>query len=146
MACVEDVDEAREALEEEYQRQTDGLENFDNPFITWANSIYDESKNLIQEGSTINPFYLPSLVPIIIKCLKHVPLWSGVIIPIFGYGDEIASSAAVESSFKKLKTVTFKHIELPTTIDIFLENHIMLLKGTSLLRGDNLSTLRIIPD
>lgn len=53
-------------------------------------------------------------------------------IPIFGYGEEIVSSAAVESSFKKL---TFKHTSLPTGIGTFLENHIISIKGESLIRG-----------
>jgi len=70
-------------LEEEYERQNEGLSNFENPFQAWANSAYDESKNCIEEDSGINPFYCPSLVPIIIKCLKLFPLWSGIMIPIF---------------------------------------------------------------
>lgn len=111
------------------------LNNFENPFQAWANSVYNDSKDLIEEGSGINPFYCPSLVPIIIKCLKLLPLWSGVMIPIFGFGEEVASSTAVESSFKKLKTLTFKNITLPTSVEIFLENHIVSLKGTSLIRG-----------
>lgn len=55
-------------------------------------------------------------------------------IPIFDYGEDISSSAAVESSFKKLKNITMKHINLPTNIEIFLENHIQALKGYSLIR------------
>lgn len=89
---------------------------------------------MVQEGSTINPLFIPHLVPILIKIMKLLPLWSGVMIPIFGYGDEISSSAAVESSFKKLKTVTFKHISLPTELEIFLETHITSLKGAALIR------------
>lgn len=50
-------------------------------------------------------------------------------IPIFNYGELICSSAAVVSSFKKLKTVTMKNVVLPTSIEIFLENHIMFLKA-----------------
>jgi len=42
-------------------------------------------------------------------------------IPIFGYGNGTASSTAVESSFKKLKNVTFKNIVLFTDIELFLE-------------------------
>ncbi|KAF0698454.1 Uncharacterized protein FWK35_00033558 [Aphis craccivora] len=78
---------------------------------------------LIKEGTGINPLYLPNLVPLLIKCTKLLPLWSGVMVPIFGYGEEVSSSAAVESSFKKLKTVTLKHVDLPTNIEKFLENH-----------------------
>jgi len=55
-------------------------------------------------------------------------------IPIFKYGEQINSSGAVESSFKKLKTVSMKNIDLPTSIETFLENHIMFLKGASLIR------------
>jgi len=56
-------------------------------------------------------------------------------VPIFGCGYEISSSAAIESSFKKLKTITFKHIPLPTDIETFLTNHINSLKGATLLRS-----------
>jgi len=121
-------------LEEAYEIQNEGLNYFENPFQAWTNLVYNESKNLIEEGTGINPFYCPSLVPILIKYFKLLPLWSGVMIPIFGFGEEVASSAAVESSFKKLKTLTFKNISLPTDLEIFLEMHINSLKGTSLIR------------
>lgn len=99
-----------------------------------GSTVYNNSESLINEGSTINPLYIPDLVPILIKIMKFLPLWSGVMIPIFGYGDEISSSAAVESSFRKLKTVTFKHISLPTELEYFLETHITYLKGAALIR------------
>ncbi|CAI6352696.1 unnamed protein product [Macrosiphum euphorbiae] len=49
--------------------------------------------------------------------------------------DDLSTSAAVESIFKKLKRVTFKHISIPTDLEIFLENHIKSLKGAALLRS-----------
>jgi len=55
-------------------------------------------------------------------------------IPIFKYGKLTVSSAGVESSFIKLKVVTFKDIDLPTNIDLFLERHIISIRGNSLLR------------
>lgn len=79
--------------------------------------------------------YLPSLIPLIIKCVKLLPLWSGLMIPVFKYGNPTSSSASVESSLKKLKTITFKDITLPTNIEIFLERHILSLQGSSLLRS-----------
>jgi hypothetical protein len=56
---------------------------------------------LVQEGTGINPLFISSLVPILIK-----------------YGDEISTSAAVESNFKKLKTVTMKNLpdQLPWNV------------------------------
>ncbi|KAF0711022.1 Uncharacterized protein FWK35_00031160 [Aphis craccivora] len=53
--------------------------------------------------------------------MKPLPLWSAIMVPIYGYGDETASSAAVESSFKKLKTITFQQDNLPITIEDFLQ-------------------------
>lgn len=55
--------------------------------------------------------------------------------PVFGYGEDICSTAAVESSFKKLKLITFKNISLPTNIDEFLENHISSNRGASLINS-----------
>lgn len=54
----------------------------------------------MQTGNSINPLYLPELIPYVIKGMKLMPLWSGIMIPIFGYGNKTASLAAVESSFR----------------------------------------------
>jgi len=56
-------------------------------------------------------------------------------VPFFGYGELTTSSAAVESSFKKSKNVTFKHTSLPVDIEEFLETHIMSLQGASLIQS-----------
>lgn len=85
--------------------------------------------------------FLPALVPLILKSIKLLPLWSGLMVPFFGYGELTTSSAAVESSFKELNTVTFKHTSLPVDIEEFLETHIMSLQGASIIR----STINIQP-
>ncbi|KAE9522158.1 hypothetical protein AGLY_017418 [Aphis glycines] len=131
LAAAERENEARNFLEEEYE----GLNEYDNPFHSWADNIYNKSKSSIHEGSGINPLYLPTLAPYIIKRMKLLPLWSGIMITIFGYGDDISTSAAVESSFKKLKTVTLKHISILIDLEHFLENYIKSLKGAALLRS-----------
>lgn len=135
LAAVESEDEARDFLEEEIEVQKEGLNEYENPFQSWADNIYNRSKAFIKEGSGINPLYLPSLVPFLIKSMKLLPLWSGIMISTFGYGDDISSSAAVKSSFKKLKTVTFKHVSIPTDLENILENYIKSLKGASILRA-----------
>lgn len=106
-----------------------------NPFQTWAENVYVESKQHLQDGIGINPLYAPKIVPYLIKIMKLLPLWSGVMIPFFGYGEAVSSSAAVESSFNKLKNITFKHISLPTDIETFIDNHLLSLRGASLLRS-----------
>jgi len=146
LALAESEDGARNLLEEMYDIQNEGLNSYENPFKSWADNIYDNSKSLVQEGSGTNPLFIPTLVPTLINIMKLLSLWSGVMVPIFGYGDNISSSTAIESSFIKLKVVTFKHIPLPTDIETFMTNHIKSLKGATLLRSarnenDSLSPL-----
>jgi len=131
---VENEDEIHKLIEEEYDNQQEGLDNIINPFQSWAEEISNKNKSSTQEGTGLNALYLPTLVPKILKCMKLLSLWSGLMIQIFGYGDETASSAAVESTFRKIKNVTFKNIDLPTNIENFIEHHSASLKGASLLR------------
>lgn len=135
IVTAESEDEARILVEEEFERQNEGLDQFDNPFQEWANAIFQKSMSSVQVGSGINPLYLPSLVPVLIKSMKLLPLWSAVMLPIFKYGEEICSSAAIESSFKKLKNITMQHLSLPTNLETFLENHILFSKGASLIKA-----------
>jgi len=130
---VENEDEIHKLIEEEYDNQQEGLDNIINPFQSWAEEISNKNKSSTQEGTGLNALYLPTLVPKILKCMKLLSLWSGLMIQIFGYGDETASSAAVESTFRKIKNVTYKNIDLPTNIENFFEHHSASFKGTSLL-------------
>lgn len=60
-------------------------------------------KTLKHESTKINLFYCLKLVLVneiylqnlVTKSMKFIPLWSKVIIPIFGYREDIWSSAAV---------------------------------------------------
>lgn len=54
-------------LEEVYRTQNEGLNDFKNPFQSWVDNIYNTSKNLIQEGTTINPLYIPEMISILEK-------------------------------------------------------------------------------
>jgi len=45
-----------------------------------------------------------------------------------------------------LKQLTFKNIQLPTNIEIFLENHVLSLKGASVIRGQNRSVPSSVPE
>ncbi|CAI6360328.1 unnamed protein product [Macrosiphum euphorbiae] len=137
IAMVENEEELQELIQGEYDQQLDGLDNIINPFQSWAEDIFIKSISSIQEGTGFNAMYLPTLVPNLIKCMKLLPLWSGLMIPIFGFGDETASSSAVESTFRKIKNITFKNIALPTNIEHFIEHHSASLKGTSLLRSSH---------
>jgi len=137
LSTVDSEEDIHDLIEEVDEPQNIDLDNEKNPFQSWAEEIFEKSKEYIQEGNGINAMYLLTLVPLKIKCMHFLPLWSGLMIPIYKYGKLTASSAGVESSFKKLKLVTFKDMDLPTNIDLFLERHIISLRGSSLLRSSN---------
>ncbi|KAF0746309.1 Uncharacterized protein FWK35_00019336 [Aphis craccivora] len=65
--------------------------------------------------------------------MKLLPLWSGIMIPKFGYGNKTILSAAVESMFNKIKNIVFKDIGLPTSLETFIERRLVSLKGSALL-------------
>lgn len=134
MLIFESEDRSQLMLEEEYESQIYGLDNEKNPFRSYSEEIFKKSQEQIS-GCGINAMYLPSIIPLIIKCIKLLPLWLGLMIPIFKYRNLTSSSANVEYSFKKLKTVSFKDIILPTNIEVFLELHIISLRGSSLFRS-----------
>jgi hypothetical protein len=57
--------------------------------------------------------YLPILLPHLLKCMKLLPLWSGIMVTIFGFGKKTSSSTAVKLSFHKLKIgIYFKSLSL----------------------------------
>jgi len=132
---IESENEECILLLQEYEKENKGLKSFSNPFQTWAENIYKENLTYIREGLRTNAMFALNLGRSILKCMKLLPLWCGLMIPIFGHGETISSSAAVESSIKKLKTVTFKHIELPVNIEEFIKNHVISLRGASLIRS-----------
>lgn len=53
-------------------------------------------------GDRINPHYFPQIVKHMITDIKLLPLWTNIYTNKFGYGRIPASSASVESEFKKL--------------------------------------------
>lgn len=112
-----------------------GLEEQNSQFTAWVENIYEESKNYLEDGTGLNPLVLPSIIPFLIKSIKMLPLWSGIMIPIFRYGTPTKSSAAVESMFHKTKNIVFKDINLPTTLETFLERRVVSLKGSALLNN-----------
>lgn len=65
-------------------------------------------------------------------------IWSGIMVSDFVYGSETASSTAVEFSFKKRKTITFRQELLPVNIEEFLQQHITSNHGASLIHSSKL--------
>ncbi|KAF0691063.1 NOF-FB transposable element protein, partial [Aphis craccivora] len=81
-----------DSITEEYSYEEEYIcsESSDNHFKGWAQAIANKVKVEIMgiEGSTDNAQFLPELEVVIIKTMKLFPIWSGIMINIFGYGTE----------------------------------------------------------
>ncbi|CAI6374126.1 unnamed protein product [Macrosiphum euphorbiae] len=110
----------------------EGPNNF---FKGWAQAIANRVKIEIMgiEGSTDNAQFLPELEIVIVKTMKLFPIWSGIMINIFGYGTETASSSRIESNFNHIKNRVFKNENMPLRVDMFLEKLLYYYKGDHLL-------------
>ncbi|KAJ8866958.1 hypothetical protein PR048_032820 [Dryococelus australis] len=113
------------------------LENLENEdetptdFMKWAHQIISEVKGNLaeEEGDHDNLDFLPEIVVCIAKLMKFLPLWSAIMVPKFGNGSLVYSSAPVESIFNDIKHRTFQNVHLPATVDRFLETHLRSLDG-----------------
>uniref|UniRef100_T1JFD5 MULE transposase domain-containing protein n=1 Tax=Strigamia maritima TaxID=126957 RepID=T1JFD5_STRMM len=77
----------------------------DNSLSTWINSILEQVQtNLLDDGDRDNIQHLPAIVSPLLKLCYTIPVWTAVMVPVFKYGNQTASSAAVESAFNELKT------------------------------------------
>jgi len=58
---------------------------------------------MVREGLGINPMYLPSLIPHIMNSTKLLPLWSAIIVPIFGFGEETLAQQQLNQVSRNLR-------------------------------------------
>jgi len=113
--------------------------NVDNVNVTsfkdWAREISRKCETLVENviGEYDNAQYLPELVPIIINTMKLFPCWSSIMVNIFGFGDQIASSSRCESNFNHLKNRVCKNEALPIRVDSFVEHILKYYQGDHLL-------------
>ena len=124
-----------ECVSNEKKEDEQFFDNFEDSslhgFEDFAKSLEKDCTESIQgfEGDHDNHQYLPSLVKTIVKFMKFLPLWSGIMIPEFKFGSTTASSTPVESNFNNIKNRVFKHVTLPIRCDDFLKIHIKSLEG-----------------
>lgn len=102
--------------------------------------IKDIHNNCLQEsiknghiGDRDNMQYDPNIGKKLVAFCKLLPCWSAVMLPIFKYGNITKTSSTSESLFQNLKSIVFKHKQLPVRIDEFLEIH-----ATSILGSNNI--------
>jgi hypothetical protein len=121
-----DTDENK-PVEDELEHEPENLEseNENVGWKSWADDIYKKAQQLAShDGDTINACYNAEFAAKLKKhLLPYIPLWTAVMVPIFGRGGVTATSAAVESEFADLKKRDFKG-ELPMRVDRFVLQHL----------------------
>ena len=122
----------------------DNFKNIDDELIEESNEpdfmkeiadIYkkceSDSKSCL--GNRDNLHFNVNLARKLLDFCKTLPIWSGVMVPYFGFGQSVETSASSESLFKELKREVFQ--KLPVRLDEFLSTHISYLTGASNLLG-----------
>lgn len=104
---------------------------------TWAKNLLEECRKALTENLTeydmANPYYCPQLSQKLKNLLSYFPLYSGIMIPIFGYGQINASSSAVESEMNNVKNILLKNQTRPMRADKFVVTHLNSFAGRALL-------------
>jgi len=59
--------------EHDYDKELEDLNDI-NPFQSFAEKVFNESKRFIEEGEDINPLYAPKVVSHLVKMMKFLPL------------------------------------------------------------------------
>ncbi|KAF0746224.1 NOF-FB transposable element protein [Aphis craccivora] len=115
----------------------DSLDSFDvlNSFKDWSKLLALKCKEKIGdvEGEFDNAQFVPEIVPIIINTMKLFPCWSNIMINVFRYGDNIASSSRIESNFNNIKNRVLKNDNLPMRVDDFVEWLVEFYRGDHLI-------------
>jgi len=128
--CNEHLDEVNDGQEEIYNALSCGPQlSFFDDITNIFQRCEREQKHSCNRGPGDNMQYCPSLAARILKFSKLLPLWSGVMVPIFGYGSLTESSAPSESRFNDLKNRVFRHKSLPVRLDTFIETHVTSIIG-----------------
>lgn len=104
----------------------DNEDNTSNAIGSFLENIKQKSMtNALVKGNRISAYFLPELLPHMIRLCKHFPLWTNILCSVFKSPYKNGSSAAVENDFKELKTQILRFEVLPMTADRFINKHLM---------------------
>lgn len=143
-----------ENSDEQQTSEFDSFDSFDelNSFKDWTKLLATKCEKKIDgiEGEFDNAQYTPEIVPMIINCMKLFPCWSNIMVNVFNYGENIASSSRVESNFNNIKNRIFKNDNLPIRVDDFVERLVDFYRGDHLIlqtkKDDELSKVHLIEE
>jgi len=65
--------------------------------------------------------------------MKLFPCWSNIMLNVFGYAENIATSSKSESNFNNIKTRVFNHENMPVRIDDFVGKLVDYYRGDQLI-------------
>lgn len=120
-------------ISEQFDDEIEYLEQLSSPFTAWLNDIAKAANETVAEsddGDRDNIMYKPIFGKDFIRLCKILPLWSGISCDLFELTDLTFSSANVESDMKNVKQ--FLENVIPCSPDIFVEEHIGMLKGSAI--------------
>lgn len=140
-----DIIELVDEIQEQQIIFSSGVKNEDSDlsgsFKVWAQTIANRCKTDLQitVGEIDNAQYFPELESFVINPMKYFPCWSGIMKPIFGFGELVASSSRIESNFNHLKNRVFINESMSLRVDSFLEKILAYYRGDHLLYGEILN-------
>lgn len=103
---------------------------------SWSCNLFEECHKTVAKSikcDMANPYYAPQLNKKLKILFSYFPLYSGIMITIFGYGEINASSSAVESEMKDVKHILLKNFSHSMRADKFITTHLNSFIGRSLL-------------
>jgi len=104
---------------------------------SWSNNLVEECRKTLVETEikcdVASLYYVPQLSQKLKTFLSYFPLYSGVMIPIFKYGEINASSSSVESEMKDVKHILLNNKERPMRADKFVVTHLRSFAGRARL-------------
>lgn len=105
------------------------IEQLSSPFTAWLDDVVKSAEETVaccDDGDRDNVMYKPLFANDLIRLCKILPLWSGISCDLFEIDELTSSSSNVESDFKNIKQ------SLPCSVDIFVQEHIEMLKGATI--------------
>jgi len=127
--------------DEEIKFQMEEGEDLITSWTHWTESIIEDARTIAsksQDGDNVNAFFMPQIIKNFKILLKHVPLWTGIMRPIFASGESTATSSSVEAEFANLKCRVFDG-QLPMRVDKFVLRHVEYLRGKLILASDKIN-------
>lgn len=114
----------------EESERVESVDEIQTDLRQWVTEICEESRSLAAaNGGRDNIHFLLEIIPHIIRLASNLPLWTGIMVPLFQSTSITARWATVEAEFKNIKHGLFRHENLPVRVDRFIARHLSFIEG-----------------